>query len=306
MNVIRISVISLLLVTFISILCIWLMPTLQDFMQTNATWNGMKTLASEREIANINNLDELREISPGSTLVLIPYLECDASYLLTIKQILENGNTVILADDFGYGNDILEELGVDLRFTEELLSDPLFCYRNYFFPKIMDFNRSFVPTSVQTIVLNHASSINIGEAAESNVHIIAASSNTSFRDVNGNGIYDGDDQKGPFPVCVQTNIGKGKLILMSDPSILLNSMLGIAQNNEFVNTVLIKKGTGSQVYLDNSHLGKSTIDVSKTNWSDFKAKMTSPYLLLGLIGIVFIGAFSLLGKKNGGSIERKL
>ena len=80
-----------------------------------------------------------------------------------------------MMDDYGYGNSVLAFLGVGVRFTNEPLLDPLFCHKNQWLPKIVDFAPEVDESGIGVIVLNHATSLTSLEQGE----IIAWSSSTS-------------------------------------------------------------------------------------------------------------------------------
>ncbi len=51
--------------------------------------------------------------------------------------------------------------------------------------------------------------------------------------------------------------------MVSDSSLLLNSMLGLADNRRFVQNLFHLAGARSQVYLDEEHFPRATLDVAK-------------------------------------------
>ncbi len=55
--------------------------------------------------------------------------------------------------------------------------------------------------------------------------------------------------KGPFPVIVETSYGKGKIVVISDSSFLINSMIDLGDNLKLVNVLT----DGRQAMLDTSH-----------------------------------------------------
>ena len=178
------AVVALILV--ISLLYLWFFPSIQDFMASNNMWNGIKNFYNEFGAGNIESLDELPDLPEETVLVAIPYLEYSNEELPKIRRFVNNGGTLLLLDDYGYGNSVLAHLGVPVRFTNKPLLDPLFCYKNQWLPKITDLAPNVKENGIDVIVLNHATTLtNVAEA-----EVIAWSSPTSFLDTDENESWD--------------------------------------------------------------------------------------------------------------------
>ena len=117
---------------------------------------------------------------------------------------------LVVLDDYGFGNTVLNHLGLEARFAGSQLLDPLFNYKNENLPKITDFAPGPATSGVESIVFNHATSLdNIPQS-----QVIAWSSPFSFLDENQNGYWDGEETKGSFPVVAEFDMGKGDFILL--------------------------------------------------------------------------------------------
>ena len=113
-------------------------------------------------------------------MLSIPYLEYSNTELKSIEQFVDDGGTLLLMDDYGYGNSLLEYLDLDVRFSNRPLLDPLFCFKNQRMPKITDFSTEVQENNINIMVLNHATTL----ANTVDVEVIAWSSDTSFLDMN--------------------------------------------------------------------------------------------------------------------------
>src|SRR5690606_13026398 len=102
-------------------------PSIQDFMESNATWNGVKDFSNRYEVQNIDSLDVVTGSLEMGTLIAIPYFEYSPGDMEKLRQFIQRGGNLILMDDFGYGNSLLEYLGQEVRFATDPLLDPLFC-----------------------------------------------------------------------------------------------------------------------------------------------------------------------------------
>lgn len=272
------------LIIAISLLCIWFYPSIQDFMASNTMWNGIRNFSSEFNADDIESLGELPDVAEETALVAIPYLDYSNEELSKLKGFVEDGGTLLLMDDYGYGNSVLAYLGVSVRFTNKPLLDPLFCYKNQWLPKITDLAPRVKESGIDVIVFNHATTLTNVEQTE----IIAWSSTTSFLDINENESWDEGEPKGPLPVATEVRFGKGKLVLASDPSIMLNSMVGRDDNYNFIKYLTTHKGEQKAILVDSAHLTKTPLDVSKTRLTGVREILSTPYPLLGIVALIFV------------------
>ncbi len=299
MKIQHVFIITIVITLVVSLLCVSFFPSIQDFMEYNTLWNGVRRSLTALNAGTIDTSQELTQVDSNNILICIPYIQYNSSDLEVLKTFLGNGGTLVIMDDYGYGNSILEYLNVDCRFSGAPLLDPLFCYKNQWFPKITDFAPS-VNKNIKEVVLNHATAlINTGK-----VDLLAWSSSSSFLDQNGNELLNKGELQGPLPVAARQQIGKGSIILVSDPSILINSMLGQGDNARFLNNLIGKDVNTGQILLDTSHLVKKPMDFTKTKLVQIKSVLSQPYVVLAVILILFLlTSFYML--RIGGSVGRK-
>ena len=278
----------------ISLLCVWFYPSVQDFMASNTMWNGLRSFNSEFGADNIDSLDDLPDLPDKTVLVAIPYLEYTNEELSKIKRFVDNGGTLLLMDDYGYGNSVLAYLGVSARFTNKPLLDPLFNYKNQSLPRITEFAPGLKESGIDVIMLNHATTLtNVTESEAT-----AFSSSASFLDINENGVLDEGEPKGPFVVAAQLRLGKGTLALVSDPSIAINAMIGRDDNYDFIKYLTHYGGEQGKILVDRSHLTQTPLDVSKTRLINTREMLSSPYALVGIIAIIFVAVSRYTLKKE--------
>jgi hypothetical protein len=229
------------------------------------------------------------------SLIVIPYLEYSDEELLTLKDFVEQGGTLLVMDDYGFGNSILEYLGISIRFSGKPLLDQLFCYKNQAFPKITDFSPAIVHDEMNVVVLNHATAFQDTSSTE----VLAWSSASSYLDINENGNWDGGEPPGSLPVAARIGIGKGTLVLASDPSLVVNSMVNRDGNSIFVTNLINQEGGERKVQIDISHLPKTPLDVSKAGLFNVREILSAPYPLLAIVLVIFV-AISRFVLKIGG------
>ncbi|MEN3052311.1 MAG: DUF4350 domain-containing protein [Candidatus Methanosuratincola petrocarbonis] len=204
-------------------------PSVDDFSLDNPYWNGMSAAGSDLGISVGGAPD------PASTALLIvgPDTPFTAARVEAIRGYLASGGLVLLLDDFGEGNSLLEGLGAPVRVNGSLLLDPLFMERSRFYPRA-----SPAGGYVHSVIMDYASSVQLQGAGTAGVRVLLESSAFSFLDLDGDGEYTAGEPYGPFPVAVEVAYDKGKLVVVSDSSMLINSVYGISKGNaEFVREV---------------------------------------------------------------------
>ncbi len=284
MKLSRIFSIVIVLVVVISVIVIWFQSSVQDFMDTNTTWNGIKDFMVTFNASSMDSMAALETVPSKSTLIVIPSLKFSDGDTLSLEQFVQGGGTLILMDDFGYGNAILEKLNISARFAPGILLDPLFCYKNPEMPKIVTFSPAITAASVEAITLNRATSLeNIG-----NGEVLASSSDTSFMDLNGNGSPDQNEPKGPFAMAVKYPMSAGIVEVVADPSVLINTMLPMDENTQFMGYLLGAGAEENDVYIDKSHLPSSPLDIAKTKLIAARRIVSNPFALVGALALVFI------------------
>jgi len=270
------------MITFVAVMLavlVWCYPTNSDFKSENPSWNGARDFLDDFRVSPLSSLNALSVAPQESTLLVIPYMEFTTSDLKILENYVNSGGKLVVMDDYGFGNDILEHLKIETRFTGNQLMDTLFNYENENFPKIVNFVTEPATSEIENLVFNHATSLE--NAPHDN--IIAWSSYFSFLDENQNGEYDEGEPEGPFPVIANFQIGKGELVLISDPSILINSMLEMGDNRRFLENIV-----QGQIFLDQSHLPEVPLDEAKGKLRIARNVLATVWGTLALILLVLI------------------
>ena len=268
----------------ISLLCIWFYPSVGDFMASNSMWNGMRDSSSEIGASDIDSLQDLPDLPQETALVLIPHIRPGDQELSRVSRFVNGGGTLLLMDDYGYGNDVLSYLDLPVRFSNKPLLDPLFCYKNQWLPLITDFSPEVTQSGVGVVMLNHATALTGVEASQ----VIAWSSGNSFLDDDGSETWTEDEPRGPLPIAASLPLGKGTITVVSDPSIMINSMVKRQDNYRFIRYLCSQDGKQLSILIDRSHLATAPLDVSKMRLISFREIMRSPYVLLGVLGLIFV------------------
>jgi hypothetical protein len=263
------------------VLAAWFLPLDEDFRVENPLWNGFKNLSTCYPVHPVESFVDLPLSPKETTLILIPYLNPTSVELEQLNSYIKEGGRLILADDYGHGNQILEYLGLEVHFSGEVLLDPLLNYKTEYFPKIIHFESDPLTINIESLVLNHATCL-VNTEDDS---IIALSSSFSFLDTNENGTYEDDELSGPLPVIYREMFGDGQVVLVADPSLFINSMNAIDENEGFIQNIA---DTTTSLYIDQSHLPTSDLHRTKILLAQGRDYLASPLTTAGLVALVVV------------------
>ena len=245
-------------------------------------WNGIRDFSDRHHVRPAVSLAEIPDGAKG-VLVEIAYSPYTPAEMERLRQFAAAGNTLLLMDDFGHGNAVLEYLGLPARLNGGPLLDPLFCYKNPHLPRLTDFSPEVRELGVQAVALNHATVLdNVGPAA-----VLAWSSPQSFIDASGNGVLDASETSGPFPVVAEYPLEKGRVVIVADPSLIINSMAGQNDNNLFLHYLIEAGGVPENVWLDRSRLPDTPLDAGKVRLETARKWVSHPGILLFLVALTF-------------------
>ncbi|MFH1484666.1 MAG: DUF4350 domain-containing protein [Chloroflexota bacterium] len=276
-------------------LIVWFYPSSADFRLDNPGWNGLEKFVAEFNASPATHLQR-SSLPPGRTaLVVVPLEKFTEPELLQLKDYVSSGGMLAVFDDYGNGNQLLDYLGLEARFTGRPLLDPLFNHKSEWLPRIMDLPAIRVARGVESVVLNHPSSL----AGVSRDEVLARSSAFSFLDLDGDGAPGETEPTGPLPVLARVMIGKGSVVLMADPSILINGMIDIGDNRAFLRNVLDIGGAGARVFVDESHHGKAPLDEAKKALAVTHGALSAPLGMMGLVGTVLTLSLRPIWQRKG-------
>jgi hypothetical protein len=69
---------------------------------------------------------------------------------------------------------------------------------------------------------------------------------------------------------------------------MMNSMVGRDDNYSFMRYLTSRNGEQMGILIDNSHLTKTPLDVSKTRLTGVREILSTPYPLLGIVALIFV------------------
>lgn len=246
-----------------------LLSTSEDFSIYNTGWNGTSSLAvtvyrsgrmvptlavssTDSDLTVVHLPLDTFDLDPAASSLIVvgpskPFGEAEGKL---VGDFVRSGGKLLLADDFGSGNSLLSGMNATCRFSNYLLMDLAF-EKQPEFSVCFDIAKGYnVTAGVAALLMNFPSSIIAG----SNTSVLANSSVASYLDIRGDRLRNWSDPIGPFPVIAIERMGLGQILLISDPSILINGMLKHADNELFANSSMLFLGEGrTQVFFDESH-----------------------------------------------------
>ncbi len=226
-----------LLLILAAVLFVHLASTTEEYSRYNIQWNGTSTicdLAEERGAVEIRSPADLDGYTDAYLLIIAPDAELDEDAAASYRSFLESGNTIILADDFGTGNQILGALGSGIRILPGNLSSMDMEYSDPHTVIAYRTGNATLVDGVETLMLNRPAALEGGE-------VLVQTSILSWIDADGNRHIDAAETLGKYGVVVRETIGDGEIYVIGDPSIFINAMVGLGDvrnNHRLIENIL--------------------------------------------------------------------
>jgi len=218
-----------------------------EFSRFNTGWNGTSSFFGDidrhHETAVYDPSGIASSAGPGLLLIIAPERQPGSQEISAYRAFLARGNTIILADDFGTGNKILNGIGSSVSILPGNLSSVDREYADPYSVVVYGVsNGSFVTTGTK-LVTNRPAAIDGGTP-------LLMSSALSWIDTNGDKKINSDEAMGNFAVMVHENVGAGNLIVLSDPSIFTNAMYDAPENQDNRNLIHAVVKNNGTIFLD--------------------------------------------------------
>lgn len=192
-----------------------------EFSRYNRAWNGTSSFFAgldPHQVTEVRSPGQLAGYRNGAALLIIapdraPSRQETAAYL----GFLSRGNTLVLVDDFGAGNRILEAVGSGIALLPGNLSSIDREYADPYSVVAYPAGRSRLLADGRPLLLNRPAAIEGGKA-------LALTSIFSWIDENGDRKANSGEPFGQFAVLAEEENGGGTVLVLSDPSILVNAM----------------------------------------------------------------------------------
>ncbi|MEM3039034.1 MAG: DUF4350 domain-containing protein, partial [Thermoplasmata archaeon] len=155
------------------------------------------------------------------------------------------------------------------------------------FSVCFDFEEDPITRNVTTILLNYPSSVVPGKT---NSKTIVWTSVASWQDTNGDHDFSYGEPWGPFPLVVRERMGNGQIILLSDPSLLINGMRDRLDNAVISDNLIAEiSGLRTKVYFDESHRQYfNPVTITMTIMGSIPTEQKVILILLALVLLIWL------------------
>ncbi|AWB28555.1 DUF4350 domain-containing protein [Halococcoides cellulosivorans] len=255
----------------------------------NPDWNGtseFRALAAEQGSAELitdasayDGLDADRSV----VFVLAPEQPHYARSGQAMQSYMDRGGTVVVAGDRGRSADWLVQNLTRYRIDRTPVRDLAAFTEGTALPLVHPPADRPID-GVDSVATNLPGSIdNVPD--EQRVLVTAS---TAFRDADGDGEPDDDEPLGPFTVAATQSVGDGRMIVLADPSLFIDSMLDRADNRAFVTHLF---GDADRVVIDRSHATSGRPPL----YAALDVLRSSPAAQILVFGAVAIGLAAIVG-----------
>lgn len=222
-----------------------------DFGAYNPGWDGTSDLAAVADATGGDarvtaDAADYGTVDPSGTVAVV--LSPDRPYgpaAERVRRFVRAGGTLVVAEDFGpHGNALLAAVGADARVDGRLLRDERVAHRSPAMPVATTVPDHALTAGVDRLVLNHGTAVRPGNAT-----VLASTSGYAYRDADRDGRPDPGERPGPHPVATIERVGEGRVVVLGDPSLLVNAMLDRPGNRQLAANLL---SGADRVLLDHS------------------------------------------------------
>jgi hypothetical protein len=265
-----------------------------EFSRYNSGWNGTSLFFEDidgRGAVMITDLPAILDYPGSRLLIMAPDRTFTPEELGTLRSYLAGGNTLVLADETGTGNQVLAGIGAGTRILPGNLSSlDFFLWETQsgrYQPSsvIASVTREDLLTNgVELILLNKPAAVEGGE-------VLAETSLMSWMDENGDRRINAGETLGTYDVFTREQVGAGTLYVLSDPSIFTNGMMELSGGPEN-NTLFVEHLADAPVLLvDQSHTRTGEEGVLVPLLAAARSTKVMEILMVGMISILIAYLF---------------
>lgn len=263
-----------------------------DFSRYNVQWNGTSQFFEKIDATDVTDFSTLNSSSNATLLIIAPIRDYSLQEAEAVRTFLLRGNVVILADDFGTGNTLLQSMGSGITLLQNNLSSVDTGYNESTAVLAYPYQSHTLLKGVSTLCLDRPSAILSGNP-------LMTTSFLSWIDTNGNHHVDRDEMLGRYTIMANETYGEGELIVVSDPSIFINGMVGGRNrwnNQRFIDNII---GIGSPILIDTRHSATEETTAILNLFNSIKSFYYTKIVLIGSLVLIIAWVFNKRSKKEG-------
>jgi len=274
----------LLIITAVFLLISHLSTNNLEFSRYNVGWNGTSEffdLQNRHTTEDITNISSLSGKQNSTLLIIAPKKPYSAHELSEYRSFIQRGNIIILVDDFGTGNDLLRGIGSSIRFLPGIVASVDRAYNDSFAIVSYPVFDHPLTKNVSSLVLDKGAALEGGEP-------LIKTTLMSWIDTDNNGRITKKELLGKYTILTHEHIGKGELIVLSDPSVFINGMNGIDDkwdNRKFIKNIL---ALSDHQLIDQANSRTSDTDGYSTIMENLKSSSLSTLVFIGFLLFILI------------------
>lgn len=209
----------------------------EEFSRYNHGWNGTSDFFSElnpHQSTDIMQISDLAGAENATLLLIAPSGMYSATDIEEIRAFTETGNTLVIADETGTANPILQGIGSEITIEPGMISSIDRTYNDSYVIVTSPTSDHPLVANLSSLVLNQGVWLTGGEP-------LVQTSMMSWIDSDSDRRISGDESFGKRVVMSREKIGQGEIIVISDSAIFINSMLKVGDewgNREFVSRLI--------------------------------------------------------------------
>lgn len=264
------------------VLSVHLAADTNEFSVYNIEWNGTSTLHRIIEDAGgsmVWDTSTLQALDNTTLIIIAPYPGFDSEDVVALREFIRRGNAIVIADDSGAANSLLIALSSGMRVIPANLSS---FDREYNDPRMVRGVRSSNTTllpDVTSIITNRAAVVEGGDP-------LITTTLLSWLDKDGNGRISPEEEIGRFTLIATEDLEGGLLMLVSDPSVVINAMGVQDSNSENLRFIQGMLGLRAHTALDLIHGRTGSAGPTTRLLQDLKKSST---VRIGVVVLCIIG-----------------
>jgi len=202
------------------VLLVHLATNSAEFSRYNIGWNGTSRFfdsLDRHRVTEIEDPGQLAAYTNTTLFVIAPYRPFSARDSAAYRAYVDRGNTLILADDFGTGSELLAGMGSSMTILPGNLSSVDRAYDNPYTVVAFPAGTALPSLSGTGIVLDKAAAVSGGDP-------VLATGLISWIDTAGTPGPGAGITISRYAVAANETLGGGELYVIGDPSIFINAM----------------------------------------------------------------------------------
>ena len=208
-------------------LVIHLSATGAEFSRHNPSWNGSSSFfdaLEERGAVEVDDPAALAGRAGATLLVVAPARAPDGGEAAAYRGFLAGGGTLVLLDERGAGDALLEAVGSTMRFGEPNLSSLDRAYELPDAPLGYPVAGAPLAENLSAVVLNRPVAVAGGAP-------FLETSRLSWVDLDGDGVPAPDEPFGRYALAASETVGAGTVVAVGDPSLVINAMQDLREGD---------------------------------------------------------------------------